>query len=74
MGKKARSSSKSLGSNGIGGSGVHGLLGTTILCNSTDNSYYCSFMKFIQISFLIMIICAILYFAYSSLRKKRLFT
>ena len=36
MGKKGRSS-KSVGfsSNGIGGSGVHGLLGTTILCNST---------------------------------------
>ena len=67
MGKK-----KSLASsNGIGGSGVHGLLGTTILCNSTDNSYYCNFMKFIQVSFMIMIICAILYYVFIWLKKKR---
>lgn len=59
------------GNGGVGGTGVHGFLGTTILCSSTDNSFYCSFMKLIQVGVWIFIICAILYYAYSFFRKRK---
>lgn len=68
---KGSKSSKGLGNGGIGGSGVHGFFGTTIVCNSTDNSFYCSFMKLMQVSLWIVIICAILYYAYSFFRKRK---
>ena len=53
--------------------GVHGVgfLGTTIRCESTDNSYYCNFMKLIQVIVWIAIICAILFYAYLYFRNKK---
>ena len=45
------------GSNGgIGGSGVFGLIGTTVQCNSDDRGAYCTFAKFINILMWILII------------------
>jgi hypothetical protein len=49
---------------GILGSGIFGLFGTTINCDSTDSSMYCSFMKFVNILIAIVMICSILYLGY----------
>jgi len=65
---KARRKSKApsdTGSNGgILGSGIFGLFGTTIQCDSTDDSMYCNFMKFVNILIAAVMICAILYLGY----------
>lgn len=48
---------KSIGKNGgMGGSGVFGFFGTTIHCDSNDNSYYCLFMKFFNLIMVIFIL------------------
>lgn len=41
---------------GIGGSGIFGLLGTTVQCNAEDNGAYCTFAKLMNILLWIIII------------------
>ena len=53
------------GNGGIGGSGIFGMIGTTVQCPASDNSYYCNFMKFIQVVMWIGILLFIIYFFYS---------
>jgi hypothetical protein len=66
MARRSTKSTNNTGSNGgILGSGIFGLFGTTIQCDATDNSLYCSFMKFVNILIAIVMICAILYLAYT---------
>jgi hypothetical protein len=60
-----RSSSTSGG--GIGGSGIFGLVGGTVQCPSSDTSLYCQFMKFMSVIVNIIMLMAILYFAYTFL-------
>lgn len=64
------SSSGNNNNGGIMGSGVFGMLGTTIHCHNSDNSYYCNFMKVMQVFIYLFIILAILYIVYSFLKKK----
>ena len=64
---RARSSTDTGSSGGILGSGIFGLFGTTIQCQATDSSMYCSFMKFVNILIAAVMICAILYLAYTFL-------
>lgn len=79
MGKRfsKNSSSKTSSSNnsngGILGSGIFGLFGTKIICDSTDNSTYCNFMKFFNLLIVFGMIFFILYFLYLFLHtsKKR---
>lgn len=52
-------------SGGILGSGVFGLFGTTIRCDSNDTSIYCSIMKMFNLLIVFFVVCYILYFAYS---------
>ena len=57
----------SLKSNGgILGSGIYGLFGstTTVVCQSTDNSIYCSIMKILNIIIGFISILLIIYFLY----------
>jgi len=56
-------------SNGVMGSGIFGMLGTTIQCKDSDNSYYCNFMKLIQIVVYMSIILLIIFWIYSSFKK-----
>jgi hypothetical protein len=49
---------------GILGSGVFGLFGTTIKCDSTDNSLYCNIMKLFNLLIVLFVLGYILYFAY----------
>jgi len=62
----------SLPSNGgIFGSGISGVLGTGIICNSTDNSYYCNFMKIINVSVIILTILFFIYMIYIFISNRR---
>ena len=60
MGKGGRSSS-----GGMFGSGIFGFFGTTIKCDSTDTSIYCSIMKMFNLLIVFFVVGYILYFAYS---------
>lgn len=53
-------------SNGIlQNSGIHGVFGSIVNCNSNDQSTYCKFVKFFNIFFMILILLIVLYFIYS---------
>jgi len=56
-----RFGSASGGNGGILGSGIFGMFGTTIKCDSTDNSYYCNFMKFFNVLVVFLFIIFLLY-------------
>ena len=49
---------------GIGGSGVFGLVGTTVQCKADDDSAYCNFAKLINV----IIWIAVLYFLFTLAR------
>jgi hypothetical protein len=49
---------------GILGSGIFGLFGNVVNCDSTDNSLYCSLMKLVNVLIAIVTIGAILYLAF----------
>jgi hypothetical protein len=64
------------GGGGILGSGIFGLFGTTIKCDSTDESMYCNIMKLFNLFMVVLIVAYILYIAYTvfpipSFRKRR---
>ena len=53
------------GSNGgILGSGIFGLFGTVIKCDSNDNSLYCTIMKIFNLLIVFLIVIYILYFVH----------
>jgi hypothetical protein len=41
---------------GIGGSGIFGLIGTTVQCKAEDSGLYCTMAKLINIIFWILIL------------------
>jgi hypothetical protein len=49
---------------GYGGSGIFGGVFTGIVCDSKDNSAYCSFTKIVSVIINLFIVGMILYFAY----------
>jgi hypothetical protein len=65
------------GGGGILGSGIFGLFGTTIKCDATDDSTYCSIMKMFNLLVVFLIVAYVLYIAYTyfsnmpSFRKRR---
>jgi len=61
MGKGA---SISPSNGGIMGSGVHGVFGTTIRCDSTDDSMYCQIMKLFNLLIVFFVVAFVLYYAY----------
>lgn len=61
---------------GILGSGIFGLFGTTIRCDSKDESMYCSIMKLFNLLIVLLVVVYILYIAYNyfiapSIRRRR---
>jgi hypothetical protein len=60
-GGRGLGNSQSSNNGGILGSGIFGFFGTTIKCESTDNSIYCNIMKLFNI---LMILCITVYIAY----------
>ena len=68
--KMAKGASSSNG--GILGSGVFGLFGTTIKCESTDDSYYCNIMKLFNLLIVVTIVLFVLYYAYLFMNNTRI--
>ena len=56
---------------GIMGSGIFGFFGTTIKCDATNNSMYCTIMKFFNLFIVLMFVFFIFYFAYSYFKLSR---
>ena len=71
---KGRSSSN-FGSNngGIMGSGIFGFFGTTIHCDSKDDSMYCNIMQMFNLLIVFFVVCFIFYFVYTYLLKPYIF-
>jgi hypothetical protein len=64
--KRSSPSIMSQGQNGgILGSGIFGMFGTTIKCESTDDSMYCSIMKLFNLLVVFLIVAFIIYMAYN---------
>lgn len=64
------------GNGGVLGSGIFGIFGTTIKCDSKDDSMFCNIMKLFNLLVVFLIVAYILYFAYGffvapSIRKRR---
>ena len=58
------------GAGGIADSGIFGLIGTTVQCDSDDKSWYCKFAKFINVLVWIIMLVVILYVAKGFFFKK----
>ena len=72
----AKGSIKGGGGGGILGSGIFGLFGTTIKCDSKDDSMFCNIMKLFNLLVVFLLVAYILYIAYNffvapSIRKRR---
>ena len=65
MGKSSRISNIPSSNGGVMGSGVFGLFGTTIRCDSKDESIYCNLMKLFNLLIVIMVFIYIFYVAYT---------
>ena len=64
------------GGGGILGSGIFGFFGTTIKCDSTDNSTYCNVMKLFNLLIVFFVVAYILYIVYGlfiapAMKKRR---
>ena len=60
---------------GVLGSGIFGIFGTTIKCDSKDDSMYCNIMKWFNLLIVFFVIMYILYMLYGifiapSMRKR----
>lgn len=67
------SSSQSVSNGGIMGSGIFGLFGTTIRCDSKDDSLYCNIMKLFNLLIVFLVFCYIVYFVYTYVLKPYVF-
>jgi hypothetical protein len=67
-GSFGRSFGKSSG--GIGGTGVHGVVGSTTVCSSTDNSFYCRFVKFVNVIAMVIFLVLVAVYIYSFFSAK----
>ena len=61
---------------GILGSGIFGFFGTTIRCDSKDDSMYCNIMKWFNLLIVFFVVMYILYILYNffvapSMRRRR---
>ena len=71
----ARGSSRSFSTSngGIAGSGIFGFFGTTIRCDSKDDSLYCNIMKLFNLLIVFLVFCYIFYYVYTYVLKPYVF-
>ena len=62
--KSGGSSMSNQSNGGIMGSGIFGHIGTTIMCKAEDNSAYCTFMKFMNVVIMGLLLLGIIYLVY----------
>ena len=72
----AKGGSRSIVNGGVLGSGIFGIFGTTIKCDSKDDSMFCNIMKLFNLLVVFLLVAYILYIAYNffvapSIRKRR---
>ena len=75
MAKGSTGSGSGIGG-GILGSGIFGVFGTTIRCDSKDDSTYCNIMKIFNLLIVFFVVVYILYIIYGifiapAMRKRR---
>ena len=58
------------GRGGIGGSGIYGGIGAGVMCNATDPSMYCTFIKFVTVILYAFILFYLLSLAYNYFTSK----
>ena len=58
------------GGGGIGGSGIYGGIGAGVMCNATDPSMYCTFIKFVTVVLYAFILFYLLSLAYNYFTSK----
>ena len=54
----------SMGNGGIGGSGIFGIFGTTVRCDSKDDSWFCTLAKLVNGLIMILFLIFVLYLVY----------
>jgi hypothetical protein len=66
-GRGGRSSlgASNLSNGGVAGSGIFGMVGTTIRCDANDTSMYCNIMKFFNLLLVVFGVLVILYVIYN---------
>ena len=69
---KGGKGSSGMSNGGIGGSGIFGFFGTTIKCDATDSSIFCTIMKLFNLLIIFFVVGYILYFAYSYFNPMKL--
>jgi len=72
----AKGSSSTGSGGGILGSGIFGVFGTTIKCDSKDDSTFCNIMKIFNLLIVFFVVIYILYIVYGifiapAMRKRR---
>lgn len=68
---KSKSIDSSSSSGGIADSGIFGLLGTTVQCESNDDSFFCKFAKLMNIIVWFLMLIALFYVAKKFLLKNK---
>ena len=62
---KGKGRSSSYNNGGIGGSGIFGFFGTSIHCESDDDSMYCNFMKFMNVLIMLIVLGYVIWIVYA---------
>jgi hypothetical protein len=52
------------GNGGIMGSGIFGMFGSTVRCDASDNSFYCSITKLVNIIIMFFFLAMVFYLLY----------
>lgn len=54
-----------MGNGGIMGSGIFGMFGTTVHCDSKDDSYFCELSKAVNVIIMVIFLAIVLYVIYA---------
>ncbi len=68
--KKSSNAADAGAASGIFGSGIFGHIGGLVTCDSKDDSYFCSFMKFVTVAIYFILIISIVYMIYTFLSQR----
>ena len=56
---------QSVNNGGIMGSGIFGMFGTTVHCDSKDASYFCELSKMVNVIIMVIFLAIVLYVVYA---------
>ena len=60
----AKGGRMSMGNGGIGGTGIFGMFGTVVRCDSKDDSMFCSLAKFVNGLIMLLFLGFVIYLVY----------